>query len=313
MEKAPPTTDSAITNSAELANLFGQYADRKFVFVRPGGNAGDYLIYRGAEKLAESARVTYSTVTHEEFIGSAYEEETVLYLHGGGGYNPIWSGKPMEALAKVVKHRGVVIQGPQTFWYDLDFLTERVGGVVENAKCERLVLMTREKVSHDFVEQVLPSGVELVLDHDTALNLVAEDLPHLPSLGYVFHGIRVDKEATTLQTPEYSAVWGDPAQLAQEFDEWVALHGSAGKIVTNRLHSAILGSILGIPTTLCPNSYFKNRAVWEHSLQQRGVAWADEIPISPVSKAMHKVSPVRWLLSNPIVQKRLRRHLGLNL
>jgi exopolysaccharide biosynthesis predicted pyruvyltransferase EpsI len=39
------------------------------------------------------------------------------------------------------------------------------------------------------------------------------------------------------------------------------------KIYTDRLHVAIGASILKIPTTLYPNSYYKNKAVFESSLQ----------------------------------------------
>lgn len=297
--------------SAELERLFADHAGRPFVFVRPGGNAGDQLIYQGAEKLAQMAGLSFTTVTHEEFMAGEVAPETVLYLHGGGGYNPIWSGKPMEALGKAVQHRGVVIQGPQTFWDDRDFLRERVGDVVQGAACERLVLMARERVSYDLVREIAPDGVEVLLDHDTAFNLDASDIPATPRRLYPYFAIRDDKEAKAGGPREVAALWGDPVLIARDFEGWVALHAGAERLVTNRLHSSILGAILGIPTTLCPNSYFKNRAVWEHSLQHLGVAWADEVPVGAVSRALHEIGPVRALLGSSYVQRRLRRYFGV--
>lgn len=297
--------------SVEVERLFSTYRDRPFVLVEPGGNAGDQLIYRGAEKVANAVGLSYSVIGYAAFMAQDFEPQTVLYLHGGGGYNPIWSGKPMEMLAKAVRHRGVVIQGPQTFWDDLDFLKTRVGDVVGDAACERLVLMAREQVSHSLLTRVVPDAVEAVLDHDTALNLDASDLAPRQEKGYVYYAIRADKEARVPPAREYAALWGDPVLLSRDFEGWFTLHAGATTLVTNRLHSSILGAILGIPTTLCPNSYFKNRAVWEHSLHSLGVAWSDEIPISPISRAMDRVAPVRWLLSSGWVRNRIRRSLGV--
>ena len=40
------------------------------------------------------------------------------------------------------------------------------------------------------------------------------------------------------------------------------------RIVTDRLHVAIAASLLGVPTQLWPNSYDKNRSVFDHSLRR---------------------------------------------
>lgn len=40
-------------SSGALASLFLELKERPFVFVQPGGNAGDYLIYKGAEKVGK--------------------------------------------------------------------------------------------------------------------------------------------------------------------------------------------------------------------------------------------------------------------
>ncbi len=303
---------ASTTRSAEVQRLFSTYADRAFVFVRPGGNAGDHLIYMGAEKIARQEGLTFSVIGYEEFLANSFDVDTALYLHGGGGYNPIWSGKPIVALERATLHKGVVIQGPQTYWDDLDFLRERIGRVVQRASCERLVMMAREETSYRLLRQAVPESVETILDHDTALNLSDTDLARHPNLDYNFYAIREDKEALPIAAREYTAVWGDPVEIAPGFDAWLSVHASASEIVTNRLHSAILGSIMGIPTTLCPNSYFKNRAVWEYSLRHRGVKWADEVPITSVSRALHQIRPVRWLLSSRWAQKRLRRALGIS-
>jgi exopolysaccharide biosynthesis predicted pyruvyltransferase EpsI len=46
-------------------------------------------------------------------------------------------------------------------------------------------------------------------------------------------------------------------------------------IYTNRLHAGIIGALLGKKTYLYPNSYYKNQAVYEHSLKDHypSVCW----------------------------------------
>jgi exopolysaccharide biosynthesis predicted pyruvyltransferase EpsI len=50
------------------------------------------------------------------------------------------------------------------------------------------------------------------------------------------------------------------------------------RVVTDRLHVAIGGALLGRDVTLAANRYFKNRAVYEHSLRDRfpRLRWGDE-------------------------------------
>lgn len=309
------TAGSTDIQSRALFDLFDQYAARPFVFVRPGGNAGDELIYFGAEKLARNAGLTYTTIRHEDFVQKEYDQNTVIYLHGSGGFNPIWSGKPMDSLKHASRHRGVVIQGPSTFWDDLAFMKDRVAPSVHAAICERLVLMARERVSYDILLEALPSDTEILLDHDTALNLKREDIGAMVQLrtgSYKLYGIRDDKEERAAQSREYFALWLDPVTHGGSFEGWAELHTGASELITNRLHSSILGSILGIPTTLLPNSYFKNRAVWEHSLKHRGVRWMDSLGVSAPSQVIHQFGPARRLMRRKRVQRLVARLHGIN-
>jgi exopolysaccharide biosynthesis predicted pyruvyltransferase EpsI len=47
------------------------------------------------------------------------------------------------------------------------------------------------------------------------------------------------------------------------------------EIHTNRLHICIAGALIGIKVHFYPNSYWKNRAVYEHSIKGRyeNVQW----------------------------------------
>lgn len=70
----------------------------------------------------------------------------------------------------------------------------------------------------------------------------------------------------------------DPAKFCQSPFEYLSVAALHGHIYTDRLHFAIAGLLVGTKVTLLPNSYFKNRAVWEASLIKLGCEWADEPP-----------------------------------
>ena len=292
--------------SQRLFSLFQDYRASPWLFVGAGGNFGDQLIYRGAEKLASRAGICFEQIPHQRFMVSSYSKRTIVYIHGGGGFTTWWSGRPIQAFRKAVtSHPGVTVLGPQTFQIDAPFLRQTIVADTDRSIASRLVVFTREAASYAALQPHLPDTVELYCDHDTALNLSPQDLKPkpLPRCGYVLYAIRTDKEAVAFKQRDPTQIWLDPVPYARSFQHWVDVHARARRIVTNRLHSAIAGMVLGIPTTLLPNSYHKNRSVWEYSLRMRGVQWADEMP-----------SSMRWRTNRwvawPQMERVLRSSLG---
>lgn len=268
------------TTSLSLRRCFEQFQDRPFVLVRPGGNYGDSLIYQGAEHLADDVGLSWSSLESDEFFERSFGDDAVIYLHGGGGFNPFYAGRPLRMLAHALeRHDGPVIQGPQTFDVSEDYLAQVRKELASIASEQPAFLYVRERTSYDALKDHLPSPLTLGLDHDTALYLQRSDvLREAPRsfFRYTLHAIREDKEQRdTPFSPSGSGVQLDPAHYARSYDHWIRLHANSRTIVTNRTHSAILGSILQIPTTLLPNAYHKNRSVWEYSLESRGVEWSE--------------------------------------
>lgn len=310
--------------SDRLLTLFLEYNRSPFLFVEPGGNYGDSLIYKGAYKLAESADLDYEVLSHESYMRGEFKKDAIVYIHGSGGFVPIWSGTPIAELEKAVAsaHR-VIIVGPQTVWPDDTFLHDRVARVVNEAKSQDIFFHVRECVSYEAVVRNLPSFVTVVLEHDTALNLGREDFladrdeeedgtRYSGRRGaYTLYAIREDKEAQGRCRRDPFAVWLDPVKESRSFVEWVKLHQGARAIVTNRLHSAICGCVLGLPTTLVANSYHKNRAVWEFSLRGRGVKWLDRAENSIMGDLANRLGPTRWFFSRGPVRRFIYRRLGL--
>lgn len=303
--------------SQKIFDLFKKYGGRRFIFMRPDGNFGDDLIYRGAEKLASLAGIAYESIDYETSMNIQFPSEAVLYLHGSGGFNTFWSGKPMRQLAKALStHFGVIIVGPTTFEIDNIFLTNMVLDIFQNNKSEKFYLFCREEVSYHAIKEVLPNWVALDVDHDTAFNLTISDFDRKKVKSrYLLYAIREDKEAVPFQDKDYLAVWCDPINHCKNFTEWFLLHSQAKAITTNRLHSAIIGLILEKSVTLLPNNYHKNRAVWEYSLREKGVQWTETIPLRNISQFMNTTSdrfyPIRKLLRSSKFKHVLHKYYGV--
>ena len=302
--------------SQEVFRLFQTYGSRRFVFVEPGGNEGDRLIYMGAERLARMANLKFRVMDHETFMRSSLERDTVIYLHGSGGFNPLYDQLPLQELSKAAEHEGVVIQGPATFWDDRQYLDRTVGTLLQEVRCERLIVMARENKSYDLLDGLQMRGAELMIDHDTSLNLTAGDLgAEAISLRHCYDlfSIREDREAADTEIRPLLSIWLDPAWQKETIETWLAIHAGARSIVTNRLHSSICGYLLGIPTTLLPNSYYKNRAVWEYSLAPRGVLWADRIEPNHWSHRLARVPGVAQLMQHSAMRRIVWRLRGLRI
>jgi exopolysaccharide biosynthesis predicted pyruvyltransferase EpsI len=298
--------------SKKLFDIFKEYRSRPFVMVEPYGNHGDALIARGAYKLARLAGIQYKVLREEDYWRTReFSPDCVLYIHGGGMYNPIYRREISMIRKAITTHKGVIIQGPQTFCTEKDYLTKTIASdLALNVSKRKVHLFVRELTSRDALAKCLPSSVELELDHDTALNLDASDLVwESPMRLQTIYAIRRDKEATGDLGENPFAIKVDPAKKCKTFEEWVRLHNRARRIVTNRTHSAVLGAILGVPTVLVPNNYHKNRSVWEYSLRQRGVLWEDAIPVDNIARLTNSIVPLRKMLISHRFQELRLRHL----
>lgn len=77
---------------------------------------------------------------------------------------------------------------------------------------------------------------------------------------------------------EHPASKGDPARLVQGWADYLRLAGQHGWIITDRLHFAIAGLLCGRRVTLLPNSYHKNRSMYDTWLKDLGCEWSDAVP-----------------------------------
>jgi hypothetical protein len=271
--------------TATLEQLFQANRDRPWIFIRPGGNWGDHLIYAGAEHLARRCGVEWVSHDFATFSNTATTESHVVFLHGGGGYNSWGSGRPFELLRNAAaRDVSMVVQGPQTIEASQAGIASRFAAALEQVRARRIVFFARERTSLSTLRGLGISGIETSIDHDTAFHLDRNALLELAGLGQTPAGrydltvMRDDDERPdTTRGAKARGVILDPAYVATSFSHWLRIHLFARTLLTNRLHSAIAGALSGKPVTLAPGSYHKNRSIWEFSLVDRGVEWSDGI------------------------------------
>ena len=254
-----------------LREVFEDFSNREFIFVASGGNQGDLLIYNGAFKLADELGLNYKRVL-VPWEAESYDQSKVIYLHGGGGFAPWWDYTPwlLRALRETNPKIHIII-GPTTVDINRRYLNH-----VLNMDDE-MTFFARERTTFNIMRHYCD---DVRLDHDTALHLNFGDdyLRRLvgeiePRNEYELLVLREDTEEPTYLPSEIRqrdfGIVCDPCRM----DDWARLHIHARRIVSNRLHSAIFGALLGKDTSIFAGGYHKNRSVWEYSLNDMGVKW----------------------------------------
>lgn len=266
-------------NSKLLADLFGEFSEKHFILIKPGGNWGDDLIYMGAESLAKRYNLDFDSYTFNDLGSLELHPDDVVYIHGGGGFNNYSSKNSYKLLSTILsRHKGTVIQGPCTVSQDEDAIAD-FKNTFANINSSNFIFFAREEVTFERMKKLLPENTPLYLDHDTALHLTREEFllaANVSDTSYDLVAMRQDREVATSQSNlNVAGVELDPAYFALNFKHWLRLHAKARTIVTNRTHSSIAGAILRTPTTLFSGAYHKNHSIWKYSLQSKNVKWLD--------------------------------------
>lgn len=198
--------------------------------------------------------------------------ESVILIRGGGYLNDVWKAYGViDSIAKAIrgKPHAIVIIAPHSFYFnDLQFFN--VLGQLE----QQVHIFCREIPSYDALSSVrMAKNVHVHLSQDTAFYLSRKDF-HVRSFGkYVLIAARLDRESIMTWNVNEIRKLGMPTvmrdlELLPDFKLYVRTIAEASKVYTDRLHVAILSAILSKETYLFPNSYHKNRGVYEFSLKR---------------------------------------------
>jgi exopolysaccharide biosynthesis predicted pyruvyltransferase EpsI len=222
---------------------------QKIDFFRFPGNYGDSLIWHGTKKMLNSLNITPCCVELSSPIGN-----DVLVIDGGGNFVDYYSDVKDFLIKKGNLYKEIIIL-PHTI-----FGAEQIK-VLNNLEC-KITVFCREKISFAFVEKNF-SGGKVYLWHDCAFYNTLIKLKDGVGALNVF---RKDKESIVNDIPDSNEDLSYDGYATKPLDYLIDRLVKYESINTDRLHIAICATLLGKKVKLFPNSYYKNKAVYDYSL-----------------------------------------------
>lgn len=228
---------SSLIPFEQFEQVFGPLTGREVSFHWGAGNAGDRLIHAATRQLF----IKYG-------ISISYDREQVI-LYGGGGNmgNRYPSTRAVRAaLEKRAEELNIpLIILPQS-WSSFDDTT-----------------FTRAYARERYSLQYCPDAI---IAPDLALGYTP-DFKFPRATENVGRFFREDQERV-VNAPKGNL--GDPVKWLSSHRDYLVLAARYKEIHTDRLHLAICGLIARRKVVLYPNSYHKNKGVWEAWLQALG-------------------------------------------
>jgi exopolysaccharide biosynthesis predicted pyruvyltransferase EpsI len=244
---------------------------------------GDALIATGTKMAFDSMGIKFQP---SALINQS--PDAVLVYAGGGNLVPYYNNCS-KFLSVMVRYPNPVVLLPHTVFGHIDLIKKLD---------DRHHIFCREEKSYQYVSEI--NSAKTYFDHDLALRInpdilisrYSEEIKNAPEkllnlieqvfrksilhsrshgrVGYLF---RSDRESIVKKNEDSFDLSGISVHT-WKLDGFSTLLSTAflmalssfDRIFTDRLHVAIGASILNIPTTLYPNSYYKNKAVFQASL-----------------------------------------------
>lgn len=243
------------------------------------GNYGDALIWHSTQVVLRNAGLSFQTIEHD-----TQPVFKILIVDGGGNLVDYYSDVKnfLETYGR---------------WYSKVIILPHTIVGAESLAClsqlgNRLTVFCRECVSYTVVNYSLPEA-EVYLWHDCAF--YAQIPPSLPShnieLGEL-RAFRTDIESTSHQIPKDNRDLSLEGYAMSSLDHMFDVLRGYKRVFTDRLHIAIAGALLGCEVELYPNSYYKNRAVYEYSLRRHSNV---RFAIKSIPRSLLKSTPTNYL------------------
>ncbi len=235
----------------DLKLFLEKYRNTTVDFYRFPGNYGDSLIWHGTRILLEFLNIKENYVEID-----SPQHNNVLFIDGGGNFVDYYSDVRDFLIKKPNLYKEVVIL-PHTI------LGEKQIEVLNNIS-SKLTVFCREKVSAKFVEDGLVRG-DVYLWHDCALY---NEFPKGLLGSGILNAFRSDKESVLGTTPKSNEDISYNGYATKPLDDFINILKKYEQVNTDRLHVAIGATLLGKQVKLFPNSYYKNKAVFDYSLKR---------------------------------------------
>lgn len=249
----------------EIIEYLERYKDKEVIYIPNPGNAGDNLIATGTYNLFDRLGIKY------KFGRYSYSYTNKYLIYGGGG-NLVGTYKFAETFLKRNKDKNNdILLLPHTI-YNVDDILESLGN--------NITLFCREKTSLEYVKSKFKYQNNIYIDHDMAFHLDKKyyDNNTINTNDYI-NAFRVDAEKTNISIPDdnydisldlmekdFAVEKNKSCKVVDVFFKKLSEYKT---INTNRTHVAIAGCLLNKNVNFYPNSYHKNKSIYEYSLMNR--------------------------------------------
>jgi exopolysaccharide biosynthesis predicted pyruvyltransferase EpsI len=252
-------------NKEFLSILKFFHASYRLVYKANPGNAGDGVIAAATYDFFENNAMKFTPFRSDSTYSNAKD---VLVFGGGGNLIEGLYAEGKDFLKENITNFFKVIIMPSTIKGYRDFF---------EANQDKLIICAREKITYNYLLALgFRKGSNLLLAHDMAFYLDrSKYLSDTRPFKNAVRCFRTDNESFDGQwknnNHDISLTWNgdywDNVNLARSSTASLIYFLEEFKIIfTDRLHVAILGSILNKEVNFYPNSYYKNQAVYENSL-----------------------------------------------
>ena len=256
-------------NKTSVESVLNSFINDKPLFYLPNpGNAGDAAIALGTYYLFEQLNISPTIISFSDL--NSLSNSQIIFGGGGnlveGKYSDMY-----KALASAIPNNNHCLLLPHTVFGFED--------IISHCLSDKLIIFCREKTSYELCA--------LTNNLNTKNIFLAEDMAfHIPKDFYVpfiekkgfgeAYCFRTDSESANLvpipiNNRDISLswngdLWHNKDLVSSVVRSLLAYLCQFESIRTDRLHIAILGSLIQRKVFLYPNSYYKNRSVYEMSL-----------------------------------------------
>lgn len=254
-----------IYNYVEMNEFIEKYKNIKnIIFVPNPGNAGDSIIAYSTIKIFDKFNINYIIGNHL----NKYKNKTIFY-GGGGNLIGIYNNcKTFLNNNMDLSLNNQIIILPHTIKSE-DLLLTKMNNNIK--------IICREPISYNYVKQYFKHLDNLYLSHDMAFYLDLSSKISLDiSKNNILNCFRNDKEKTTINIPndnkDLSLIFKTKfstknniiiEKISNNFINEISKYNI---INTNRLHVAIIASLLNKNVNFYSNNYYKNEAIYNFSI-----------------------------------------------
>jgi len=246
-----------------FAPVYEPLVGKRVGFIRPIGNVGDQLIEMATLQLFNE----YGIRCKHQDPNEPLDESLDLLVYGGGGNMGTLYMNNWELRSRIRRFGLPITIFPQSFSSEegRDYAKVYVRERASLGFCPAARLAPDLPLGLEWTERIAPvrdTGVFLRRDGESAVR---------------------------------RRWWrSDPARVCRTPVEYLRLAARYRRIITDRLHFAISGLIVGREVTLLPNSYHKNRSMHETWLVRFGCRFAQSVKEALAGFVASRAPEIRW-------------------